>query len=419
MSAPYDPNFVGHVDADAKAAFQQRIVEKLSEVLEQEVEGVMAEYIVVMIGNQKTMKEIHDEMVDFMGAESAEAAVACIYTLLLEPPNAAAEASPSPSPPSSSPEPVSEEPANAAPPKKIVNLSGVKSSSTTVEVSGKTSSTIRVIGNSSKDLKDALKSRSERFGIPEKKLDKPAAQSSRQTTTKLSITERLGGRVTDKKDLAASRGDNRSRQESRDTNNKRKSGGDFDDSSSRSNKDVEESDQRPSKRPARDPKGSDLRYPPGPGGHGPRGGPYPFPPMFQGYPPYHMPPPEFMYPPYPPPHHMPGFGYPGMPRGPYQPRMPHGAGAPRRFNNKWVNPTTASAEGDAKANGDPADPTNEPHNQTTPYPGGGPASSLAPRAYGFGYPRPRFQNKTWVRPDPKETTPQADETLSASLPKTP
>ncbi|RHZ25191.1 hypothetical protein DYB31_009243 [Aphanomyces astaci] len=362
MAPAYDPAFVGHVEAENKAAFQNRLVEKLSEVLEQEVEGVMAEYIVVMVGNQKTMKEIHDEMVDFMGAESAESAVACIYNL----------------------------------------LRGVRCPFLWLF------STIRVIGSSatSKDLKHALKSRSERFGIPEKKIvdDKPSSSSSSSRPTKLSITERLGGRDT-KKDAPPSSSSSRtdrsrqdsqrpSRSEPRDSNKKRKGPNDPDDKASSSR---DQDDQRASKRPARD----GDRYPPGPRG------PYPFPPMFQGYPPYHMPPPfMYGYPPHHPhhPHHMPGFGYPGMPRGPYPP-----PGAPRRFNNKWVNPA-AAAEG---ATDVAADKTDEP---------AGEPDAPKPHPVGFGYPpaRPRFQNKTWVRPEPQDPpTPQADEALSASLPKTP
>ncbi|ETV67077.1 hypothetical protein H257_16631 [Aphanomyces astaci] len=415
MAPAYDPAFVGHVEAEDKAAFQNRLVEKLSEVLEQEVEGVMAEYIVVMVGNQKTMKEIHDEMVDFMGAESAESAVACIYNLLRGPPATAIDASPSPPPPSASPspEPSSDSPTTttAPPSTKIINLSGIKASST-VDLSGKSSSTIRVIGSSatSKDLKHALKSRSERFGIPEKKIvdDKPSSSSSSSRPTKLSITERLGGRDT-KKDAPPSSSSSRtdrsrqdsqrpSRSEPRDSNKKRKGPNDPDDKASSSR---DQDDQRASKRPARD----GDRYPPGPRG------PYPFPPMFQGYPPYHMPPPEFMYgyPPHHPHHphpHMPGFGYPGMPRGPYPP-----PGAPRRFNNKWINPAAAAAaEG---ATDVAADKTDEP---------AGEPDAPKPQPVGFGYPpaRPRFQNKTWVRPEPQDPpTPQADEALSASLPKTP
>ncbi|CAK4994394.1 unnamed protein product [Aphanomyces euteiches] len=410
-SAAYDPDYVGTVNAEEKAEFQKKIVGKFSEELGQEIEGVMAEYIVVMVGNQKTMKEIHDEMIDFLGADVAESAVSCIFQLLVEmsAPRSSETAEASPVKETTAPSETS------APAKKIISLSAVKAPSS----SEPSKSTIRVIGSSSnKDLKNALRSRSERFGIPEKK-----EETKPQRPNKPSITERLGAKVVDsKKDQQQQqprnqrdRDNDRDRDSQRDRDNDRPQRENKKRKESQKGSDDQDNDRPPSKKSAKD---SNDRHR-GDNPHGPPRGNYPYPPPgYHGYPPppYHMPPPEFMYPYHPP---MPGYGYPPMHGGHYPPKQ---QAPPRRFNNKWVNPATVD-NGAAASNGDGSTTTSGDGSTSSttaaPAPGAAPNMPPAPRGFGYGYPRPRFQNKTWVRPDPKENNPAADEALSASLPKTP
>ncbi|OQR98026.1 hypothetical protein ACHHYP_09267 [Achlya hypogyna] len=420
--AGYNPEFVGKPDAAEKAAIEAKVVGKLTEVLGVEVEQVMAEYVVVMVYNQKSMDQIRIDLEDFMGADGAETFVAWLYTLLSGEQNTAP---PQATAPTETPKPV---PVEASPeaPKRVVSL---VSRSAPVEAKG----TVRIIGKKSdQELEEAMRRRSERFGIPQK--ERSSQNEPANTSSKPSITDRLG-KPSDARQHDNRRGDNR-RDGNRDSNrdgarDNRRDGNNTRDREPQNRKrqmDDSDNDGEPRSKKA---QYDDHRH-----GHGPpRGFPPGYmrgPPMYGGFP-YGMPPPDFMY--YPPPHMGgPGFGmHPpyGM-RGPYGGPRPHG-GAPRPFTNrKWVNPATVppaaedaaapaepASESDAAPPAEGATPTPTPAPQPTPAFGGPAPGYGPPRGNFFGFPRPRFQNKTWVRPEAQESANTNTEALSASLPKTP
>jgi hypothetical protein len=118
-----------------------------------------------------------------------------------------------------------------------------------------------------------------------------------------------------------------------------------------------------------------------------------------------------------PPQGMPPYGGRGYPRPPAG--MQNGPRGARPFQNrKWVNPNVAKAEEAKAGEGKPegADAAGGEAGAAPQDPALNPgAQPFAPRnPYYSTQMRPRFQNKTWVRPEPAK-----DEELSSSLPKTP
>ncbi|EQC37887.1 hypothetical protein SDRG_04908 [Saprolegnia diclina VS20] len=427
--AGYDPQYVGKPDASEKAAIEAKVQAKLTEVLGVEVESVMAEYVVVMVYNSKSMGQIRTDLDDFMGGDGAETFVLWLYALLTGQPATPAPEAVAPEVTTPAPEPASTTPTEEAP-KRVISLSRPAPAA---EAKG----TVRIIGKKSdKELEEAMRRRSERFGIPQKER---SSQNQPSNGSKASITDRLGKsqdtrqqgprkddrRDDDRRDVNRRDNNNRRGDDNRRDDNRR--GMDNrDNNRKRPNDDSNDGEPR-SKKPQYDDQrqGPPRGFPPGGYMRGP-------PHMYGGGFPYGMPPPDFMY--YPPPHHMggpPGYGMPpfGM-RGPYMPRGPHG-GAPRPFTNrKWVNPATVAATTDAAATEDgaelvqeatPDSTTNaEPTPAPTPAPMPAPGFHGAPQGNFFGgYPRPRFQNKTWVRPEAVVAPEANTEALSASLPKTP
>uniref|UniRef100_K3W620 Uncharacterized protein n=1 Tax=Globisporangium ultimum (strain ATCC 200006 / CBS 805.95 / DAOM BR144) TaxID=431595 RepID=K3W620_GLOUD len=170
----------------------------------------------------------------------------------------------------------------------------------------------------------------------------------------------------------------------------------------------------------------------GPPPNGQHGGYFNGPPGYGGFPPpyghpmYFQPPPFGQMHPYgmgfPPHHGGPGpYGGQGPYNAPPVPAMPgaphHAARGPRPAfqNKKWVNPNVAKAAEETSADAGASSASGEgtgASGSATLNPG---ASTFVPRnPYYPSQMRPRFQNKTWVRPDPVK-----DEEFSLSLPTTP
>ncbi|ETM46091.1 hypothetical protein L914_08985 [Phytophthora nicotianae] len=447
-----------------KEEISSKTREKLTEMLGVEVDNVMAEYVIVMVGNKKNMEQIAHDLVDFIGDESAEQFVAWLSQLL---PTFEARAHDTPAKEVSRPQaeeaPVQEEQKEeTAPPKRVISLKGLSSSSSEppkklVSLSGNRG-TIRSLNPSKTEMDDVIARRAQRFGIVEKK---PAAKKSptssgkedrhqrdeaKTTGTKRRANERDGGREgssrlskrlgppinVDQAELDArdSIGSHKKRRGDRDREEKQHSGGrgnrrndrdhdmegDGRNEKRRNNRDVapplppsDEKDDFKGKQGYGQGMGPPMGFQGGPMGYGgyppPYGGPmfYP-PPGFGPMNPYAM---GF------PPQGMPPYGGRGYPR-----PMQNGPRGARPFQNrKWVNPNVAKTE-EAKTNED------KPESDTTGNEASGAsqnaglnagAPAFAPRnPYYSSQMRPRFQNKTWVRQDPAK-----DEELNSSLPKTP
>ncbi|CAI5729955.1 unnamed protein product [Peronospora destructor] len=67
---------------DWKQEITLKTREKLNEMLGVEVDNVMAEYVIVMVGNKKNMEQIAHDLVDFIGEESSEQFVTWLSDLL-------------------------------------------------------------------------------------------------------------------------------------------------------------------------------------------------------------------------------------------------------------------------------------------------------------------------------------------------
>ncbi|DAZ97517.1 TPA: hypothetical protein N0F65_009785 [Lagenidium giganteum] len=188
--------YTAGLEKDAKAKLQLLTQEHLTQMLGVEVDNVMAEYVVAMIGNKKTMEQIAADLVDFIGEESAEQFVEWLATVLptydggaattKDAPEPAQEEQPtatedSPkSPPQSTEVKTDEDP---APTKRVISLKGIASSGEREEkkiisLSGPKKPTIRSLsgGNDSDNLKELLARRSQRFGAVER--SSPAKKES-------------------------------------------------------------------------------------------------------------------------------------------------------------------------------------------------------------------------------------------------
>ncbi|POM73091.1 Zinc ion binding protein [Phytophthora palmivora] len=425
-----------------------------------EVDNVMAEYVIVMVGNKKNMEQIAHDLVDFIGDESAEQFVAWLSQLLptFETQAQGNEGIDETPQPQAEETPVQEKKEENAPPKRVISLKGLSSSSDppkVVSLSGNRG-TIRSLNPSKSDMDDVIARRAQRFGVVEKKpavKKSPSAKDERQrdetrsTGNKRRANERDGGsRLSDRLgppvnvdqaelDARDSLGSHKKRRGDRDRSeeNQRSGRGSRKNDRDRDH-DMEDAGRNGKRRnngsrdvapplPPSNEKGElkgkkgfdqgmgpPMGFQMGYGGYPPPyGGPmfYPPPgygpmnPYAMGFPPQGMPP-------------YGGRGYPRPPGG-----MQNGPRGARPFQNrKWVNPNVAKAE-EAKANeGKPESEAAEgevsssaPQNASLN--AGAPA--FAPRnPYYSSQMRPRFQNKTWVRQDPAK-----DEELSSSLPKTP
>ncbi|KAG7399542.1 hypothetical protein PHYBOEH_008667 [Phytophthora boehmeriae] len=467
-------------------AWKQEIMRKtrdqLTEMLGVEVDNVMAEYVIVMVGNKKNMEQIAHDLIDFIGEESAEQFVVWLSQLL---PTFEAQAPTNEAAPVQTTEtqaeetvqlsnqetPMQDDPSQKteeAPPKRVVSLKGLSTSSADpkkkiVSLSSNRG-TIRSLNSSKTSADDVMARRSQRFGAVEKSAPakKTPPSSERQDRNQREearggsagnkrraserdnaggLSRRLGPPVNvdqaelDARDSMGShkkrrgdREDNRDRNEQSGRRNNRKNDRDRDhdmEDSNRNNKrrNNDSRDAAPPLPPSDD-KGKqrfDDR------GMGPPMGGFQGGPMgYGGFPPPYGAP--MFYPP-------PGFGHmnpyamgfppQGMPPQQYggrsYPRPPGpGANGPRGRpfqNRKWVNPNVAKAEegdtNESKPEGDAA-----PSDASGAAPNAGmnaAAPPFAPRnPYYSTQMRPRFQNKTWVRQDPAK-----DEELNSSLPKTP
>ncbi|KAG7392095.1 hypothetical protein PHYPSEUDO_002319 [Phytophthora pseudosyringae] len=449
--------------------------EKLTEMLGVEVDNVMAEYVIVMVGNKKNMEQIAHDLVDFIGDESAEQFVVWLSQLLptfeAQAPNEPAVETPANevSQPQAEEAPGQEQ-NQEAPPKRVISLKGLSSSSSPAEPLTKklvslssSRGTIRSLNSSKTDMGDVIARRAQRFGVVEKK---PAAKKSpssgkedryqrdeaRTTGSKRRANERDAGRESASrlsKRLGPPVNVDQAELDARDTlGSHKKRRGDRDrgeenhQSGGRSNRrndrdhDMEDAGHNGKRRssgsrdvvpplPPSDEKG-DFKDKQGYGqGMGPpmgfQGGPMGyggFPPPFGG--PMFYPPPGYgPMNPYAmgfPPQGMPPFGGRGYPRPPGG--MQNGPRGARPFQNrKWVNPNVAKAEeakvDEGKPESDAAGGEADGAPQNAGLNTGAPA--FAPRnPFYSSQMRPRFQNKTWVRQDPAK-----DEELNSSLPKTP
>ncbi|OWZ18933.1 hypothetical protein PHMEG_0006901 [Phytophthora megakarya] len=447
--------------------------EKLTEMLGVEVDNVMAEYVIVMVGNKKNMEQIAHDLVDFIGDESAEQFAAWLSQLLPTFETQAQEETPKESKESQpQTEEVPEE--KDAPPKRVISLKGSSSQPPKKMVALSASrGTIRSLNPSKTDMDDVIARRAQRFGVVEKPAAKksPAGKDDRREESRTGnkrraneregssrLSQRLGPPVNvdqaelDARDTLSShkkrRGDrDRSEERQRSGRNNRRNDRDRD-------QDMEDVGRNGKRRnagsrdapplPPSDEKGDFKGKQSFDQGMGPpmgfQGGPMGYggfppvcmgPPMgfqggpmgYGGFPPFGGPmfyPPPGYGPMNPyamgfPPQGMPPYGGRGFPRGPGG--MQNGPRGARPFQNrKWVNPNVAKAE-EAKDNeGKPeTDEAGEANSapQNAGMNAGAPA--FAPRnPYYSSQMRPRFQNKTWVRQDPAK-----DEELNSSLPKTP
>ncbi|KAE9017002.1 hypothetical protein PR003_g16572 [Phytophthora rubi] len=461
-------------------AWKQQITtktrEKLTEMLGVEVDNVMAEYVIVMVGNKKNMEQIAHDLVDFIGEESADQFAAWLSLLL---PTFEAQA---PEAVDETEQPQAEEEASVeekqqdveAPPKRVVSLKGLSSSTSdpsktkTVSLSSNRG-TIRSLNPSKTDTDDVIARRAQRFGIVEKKPaakkspssasgkeDRRQRDESRSTGSKRRASERESGNRLSQRlgppvnvdqaelDARDTMGSHKKRRNDRDRDHDRdrdrgdenqRGGGRNNRRSDRDrDHDMEDAGRGGRKRnsdsrdvqpplPPSDDKGDKRDYGRGMGPlMGFQGGPMGyggFPPPYGG--PMFYPPPGYgPMNPYAmgfPPQGMPPYGGRGYPRGPAG-GMHNGPPGARPFQNrKWVNPNVAKAE-EAKANegktgSDAAEGEGSGATQNAGLNAGAPA--FAPRNPFFSSQmRPRFQNKTWVRQDPAK-----DEDLNSSLPKTP
>ncbi|GMF30998.1 unnamed protein product [Phytophthora lilii] len=170
-----------------------------------------------MVGNKKNMEQIAHDLVDFIGDESAELFVAWLSQLL---PTFEAQAQQETAEPAEETEqPQAEEEApkddkkdDADPPKRVISLKGLSSSSSEppkkkiVSLSS-SQGTIRSLNPSKTDMDDVIARRAQRFGIVEKE-KKPATNKSPSSGGKSS-----GGKE-----------ERHQRDESRATGNKRRAG---------------------------------------------------------------------------------------------------------------------------------------------------------------------------------------------------
>ncbi|KAF4036234.1 hypothetical protein GN244_ATG11726 [Phytophthora infestans] len=438
-----------------KEEISSKTREKLTEMLGVEVDNVMAEYVIVMVGNKKNMEQIAHDLVDFIGDESAEQFVTWLSQLLPTFEAQAAHETPANeiSQPSAEVAPVPEqkdEKNDSAPPKRVISLKVLSSSDPPKKVVslGSNRGTIRSLNPSKTDLDDVIARRAQRFGVVEKnpavkkspsssgKEDRHQREETRTTGNKRRANERDegGGRLSkrlgppvnvDQAELDARdtmglhkkrRGDQEENYHRGGRNWRNDRDHDMDDAGRndkrRNNRDVapplppsDEKDGFKGKQGYGQGMGPPMGFQGGPmgyGGYPPFGGPMFYPPP--GFNPYGM---GF------PPQGMPPYGGRGYPR-----PMQNGPRGARPFQNrKWVNPNVAKAE-EAKANEDkPESEAAASETSSAPQNAGVNASApaFAPRnPYYSSQMRPRFQNKTWVRQDPAK-----DEELNSSLPKTP
>ncbi|RLN57231.1 hypothetical protein BBJ29_008113 [Phytophthora kernoviae] len=171
-------------------AWKQEIMSKtrdqLTEMLGVEVDNVMAEYVIVMVGNKKNMEQIAHDLIDFIGEESAEQFVVWLSQLLpafeaQAPVNEAAPVQTTETQDQETMQPPSQEALvqNApsqkkeeAPPKRVISLKGLSMSSAepkmkTVSLSSNRG-TIRSLSSSKTNADDMMARRSQRFGAVEK-----------------------------------------------------------------------------------------------------------------------------------------------------------------------------------------------------------------------------------------------------------
>ncbi|TYZ62647.1 hypothetical protein PybrP1_006739 [[Pythium] brassicae (nom. inval.)] len=165
-----------------RADLQRRTQTRLSEMLGVEVDTVMAEYVLVMVGNKKSMAQIAHDLIDFIGDESAEQFVQWLSGVLPTyeaqgagdadadaPTTSSAATTTTIAPEAAAPAP---EVAAAAPPaKRIISL---KSSASSTDAAPKLVSlsasrgSIRSLGRAQAPSDDVLAKRSQRFGAVEK-----------------------------------------------------------------------------------------------------------------------------------------------------------------------------------------------------------------------------------------------------------
>ncbi|CAH0518945.1 unnamed protein product [Peronospora belbahrii] len=449
--------------------------EKLTEMLGVEVDNVMAEYVIVMVGNKKNMEQIAHDLVDFIGEESAEQFVAWLSQLLptfeVRAPVVDMEY---PTKDKTLQSQAQDRAQNLGDEKeetkRVVSLKGLsKTSSEPVQKKvvslGSNRGTIRSLNPSKTDMDDVIARRAQRFGVIEKPAPKKVSHQTSSTRddnhyqrdemgtigNKRRINERESSSRLSKRlgppvnvdqaelDARATLGSQKKRRGDRGRSDENQHSGARDNRRNDRDRDQDmvdggRSGKRRSKGsrdvapplPPSDEKG-DYKDKQGFGqGMGPpmgfQGGPmgyggYPPPfggPMFYPSPGYGpMNPYAMGFPP----QGMPPYGGRGYPRSAVvdMQTCPRG---PRPFQNrKWVNPNVVKAE-EAKANEGKSGPDAtgcKPNGelQNADLIAGAPA--FAPRnPYYSSQMRPRFQNKTWMRQDPAK-----DEELNSSLPKTP
>ncbi|KAF1793158.1 PWI domain [Phytophthora cactorum] len=448
-----------------KEEISSKTREKLTEMLGVEVDNVMAEYVIVMVGNKKNMEQIAHDLVDFIGDESAEQFVAWLSQLLPTFEAQAAIETPAKevSQPQAEEAPVQKDDKKEenAPPKRVISLKGLSSSEPPKKMVSLSSSrgTIRSLNPAKTDMDDVIARRAQRFGVVEKK---PAAKKSpsssgkedrhqrdeaRTTGNKRRANERDGGRDggsrlskrlgppvnVDQAELDArdTLGSHKKRRGDRGEENQHSGGRNRRNDRDRDH-DMEGEGRNEKRRNNRDvapplPPSDEKDDFKGKKGYSQSMGPqwasraalwataatlrYPYGgPMF-------YPPPGFG------PMNPYAMGFPPQGMAPYDGRgyprpMQNGPRGARPFQNrKWVNPNVAKAEeandSEDKPESDAAGSEASGAPQNAGLNSGAPA--FAPRnPYYSSQMRPRFQNKTWVRQDPAK-----DEELNSSLPKTP
>ncbi|UIZ28922.1 hypothetical protein KXD40_007594 [Peronospora effusa] len=169
--------------------------EKLTEMLGVEVDNVMAEYVIVMVGNKKNMEQIAHDLVDFIGEESAEQFVTWLSNLLptFEAKGRSAGSSRADEEVESSCKNIvqsqndeiraQKREEKKEENKRIISLKGLSQSSSEphqkkVVSLNSNRSTIRSLNPSKTDMDDVIARRAQRFGFVEKPASKKPSSSA-------------------------------------------------------------------------------------------------------------------------------------------------------------------------------------------------------------------------------------------------
>ncbi|CCI44907.1 unnamed protein product [Albugo candida] len=464
MTYTGDYVFTKTLTEQEKLQIQEKAITKLTEIIGVEVDNVMAEYVLVMVANKKSMTQIAHDLIDFIGDEAANEFVTWLSTALptFETPTGSSEKSKVSA--ESSTNPINEIKRESSHEKKV-KTSHTKTSKSTKKrdvkdesnhkssTKSSTKTTIKLSRSKDQDIKQVLAKRSQRFGITKENTEdtrheegtnkrKSSKMDSNSQKKASRVTELLGPPVNvDQAQLDARDGRKhrrtRSRSPTRNTSDRTLTG-----TPQRSQRDSNTAEANTRQRrtgewastgkdksmqsssPSHE-KMHKKRYEQHAYG-------YPVPRGFNGYPPM----------PYGPPGAGMFFGGPG----PCPPPMPYGMGFPspgypthpnaaKRFNEPMAGPVPMSApSGMTRRNpgrifprGRPflnkswVNPETAKKTESNEQPLGNEDGAVTitynpPQNSKFTshVTRPRFQNKTWVR-----TETQNESDLSESLPVTP